>query len=88
MAGNLGTANVGAQAAARADQLIPLQGQITSALAERQYQRQQQLRAAALARAEQSRQNLFNTFAGGLAVLPGIPTSIEQYKIRREQRGQ
>lgn len=72
MAGNLGMAQVGAQAAARADQLIPLQGQITSALAERQYQRQQQLRAAALARAEQSRQDLFNTFAGGLAVLPQI----------------
>lgn len=69
---NLGAAQIGAQAAARADQLIPLQANITNVLAERQYQRQQQIRATALARAEQGRQDIFNTLASGIALIPQI----------------
>lgn len=70
--GNIGYGQVGAAAAQRADNLIPLQGNIQAMLSERIYQRQQQRRADAYARASQAEQDVNNLFAGGLGTIPDM----------------
>ena len=65
-AANTGFAQIGAAASQQANSLIPLQANIQNIITERVYQRQQQKRADAYAKAEQGEQDLNNLLSGGI----------------------
>lgn len=69
---NNAIANIGAQAAGQANQLMELQSGIINQIANRNFARQRELRNQAMSRAVNSRQNLQNMFQGALAMVPGI----------------
>lgn len=69
---NNAIANIGADAAGQANQLMELQSGIIDQIADRNFARQRELRNQAMSRAINSRQNLRNMFQGALAMVPGI----------------
>lgn len=75
---NNAMANIGAQAASGANQMLQMQGGIIGNIADRVYQRQRELRNQAMARMEQRRQDINNTMTGALAM---IPQMAGQFKI-------
>ena len=70
-AANVGNAQIGASAAARSQQLIPLEMEMTAMLSNRAWQLAVNRRAEALARKEQKQQDINNAMAGGMANSPG-----------------
>jgi len=71
-AANPGIANIGAQAAQRADQFLGLEAAQVNMIAEKKYQRQRELRNQAMARAAQLKQDLNNQSSGAQANMPGM----------------
>lgn len=69
---NQGFANVGANAAAQANQLLQFQGGLIDNIQNRKYQRQREIRNQAMERAASARQNIQNTFQGALAMVPNM----------------
>lgn len=69
---NQGFANVGANAADRANQLMQFRGGLIDNIQARQYQRQREIRNQAMERSAAARQNIQNTFQGALAMIPGM----------------
>lgn len=65
-AANTGFAQIGAAAFQEANSLIPLQANIQNMITERVYERQQQKRADAYAKAAQGEQDLNNLLSGGI----------------------
>lgn len=79
---NNAIANIGAQAAGQANQLMGLQGGIIDQIANRNLARQRELRNQAMSRAINSRQNLQNMFQGALAMVPGITGQMGAFKAQ------
>lgn len=69
-------AGIGAQAGGQANGLLGAQGTLISNMAERVYQRQQQIRNQALDRAEQGRQDAMNTTMAAIGAAPSIAGGI------------
>jgi len=67
---NQGFANVGANAADRANQLMQFRGGLIDNIQARQYARQRELRNQAMERSASAAQNIQNTFQGALAMIP------------------
>lgn len=80
-----GIAQIGADAAGRADALLPMQGNISTMLSERVYQLQQQRAAQALSRAEQGQQDLYNMFYGAIGAAPQIGMAFQKGQPRPGQ---
>jgi len=75
---NQGIANVGANAATQANQMLQFQGGLIDNIQNRMYQRQRELRNQAMERSVSARQNIQNTFQGALAMLPSITGQMGQ----------
>ncbi|HNR54211.1 MAG TPA: hypothetical protein PKJ19_03525 [Flavobacteriales bacterium] len=75
---NQGFANVGANAADRANQLMQFRGGLIDNIQARQYARQRELRNQAMERSASAAQNIQNTFQGALAMIPEMTAKFGQ----------